>query len=161
VWAIVVVVRCPLLEFLVQVYIVLVRQELVELLLAGSVRSFHLTIEFRGAWFDVNMPDTPVLDMPMEKGLKLMTSIRTDGVDAKRELFDNVVDELNSVVLIATGVDLQGSDPGGAIDRCVLKATNSMPSRSLEAHNLHVCLDMMTGDLSRIFSTVSGESTRG
>jgi hypothetical protein len=156
--AVVVVERFPFLEFPVQVYIILVCQQLIKLLLVGSVRPFHLAVELRGPRFDVNMPDSSVLDMPMKEGLELMTSIRADCVDAKGELVDDIVDELDRVVLIVTVVDLERPDSSCVIDGSVLKATHSMPSWSLETHNLHVCLNMMTRDLLGVSVGVDSSS---
>lgn len=92
------------------------------------------------------MPDSFVLDMPMELGLELMTPVCADCVDAKRELVDDIVNEVHRIGLVVTAVDFESSHACGVIDGRVLKATDSMPVVGLEAHNLHVCLNMMTRD---------------
>ena len=97
--------------------------------------------------------------MPMELRLELMTPVRADRVDAKRKLLDGIVDEFDGVCLVVTTVDLEGSHARGVIDGRVLKAPDSMPVRGLEAHNLHVCLDMMARDLLGVSVRVNGSST--
>jgi hypothetical protein len=77
-------------------------------------------------------------------------------VDAERELVDGVVDEFDGVVLIVTIVDLEGSHACGIIDGRVLKAPDSMPLGALEAHNLHVCLNMMARDRLGVTVRVNG-----
>lgn len=79
------------------------------------------------------MPDPPVLDMPMELRLELMAPVCTNCVDAKRELVDGVVDELDRAFLVVTTVDLQGSYPRRVINGRILKAPDSMPVRGFEA----------------------------
>ena len=73
------------------------------------------------------MPDPLVLDVPMELRLKLMSSVCTNGVDAKRELLDRMVDEFDGVGLVVATVDPQGSDSRRVIDGGILKAPDSMP----------------------------------
>ena len=46
------------------------------------------------------MADTEVLDVPMEFGLELMAVIRPDFTDAERELFNDVVGEVDGVGVI-------------------------------------------------------------
>ena len=46
------------------------------------------------------MPDSLVLDVPVELCLELMAPVRTDRVDAKRDLLDHVIEERNGVLLI-------------------------------------------------------------
>ena len=73
------------------------------------------------------MPDSFVLDVPMESGLELMTPVRTDGMDAKRKLVDNAVNEVHRVGLVVTAIDFESSHSRCVIDGRVLKATDSMP----------------------------------
>ena len=88
-------------ELLVQIDIIGVRQQLVELLLVGSMRSLDLAIQLRGSRFDVYVPDTLVLHVPMEAGLPLMSAIRTHRMDAEeRKLLDHVVDKVKSIELL-------------------------------------------------------------
>jgi hypothetical protein len=156
---IVVVVPLPFLEFPAQIHIILVREELIKFLLVRPVGPFNFAVELWRSGFDVDMPDPPVLDMPMELRLELMTPICTNRVDAKWELVDRVVNEFDGVCLIVTVVDPEGSHARGVIDGRVLKAPDSMPLGGLEAHNLHVCLDMMAWDLLGVSVRVNGSST--
>jgi hypothetical protein len=130
---IVVVEPLPFLELLAQIYIIFVRQKLIEFLLIGSVRPFHFTIHLWGSGFDVDMPDPSVLDMPMELRLELMTPVCTNCMDAKRELLDGIVDEFNRAFLVVSTIDLHGSHARGVINGRVLKAPDSMAVRGLEA----------------------------
>jgi hypothetical protein len=93
VWSSEVVETFPFIQFSLEVDITLVTQELIELLLIGSVGSLHLTIELRGAPFDVGVPDLEIFDMPMEFGLEFVAIIRTDFTNVEWELFDDVVNE--------------------------------------------------------------------
>ena len=68
----------PLIQFLVQIYVILVTQQLIELLLVGAVGSFDLAVELRRSRFDIRMSDTQVFDMPMELRLELVTTIGSD-----------------------------------------------------------------------------------
>jgi len=43
--------------------------------------------------------------MPMEFGLKLMSAISANCVNAKRKLFYNIVDELTGVRLVMSRID--------------------------------------------------------
>jgi len=94
----------PLIQFLVQIYVVLVTQQLIELLLVGAVGSFDLAVELRRSRFDIRMSDTQVFDMPMKLCLKLVTTIGSDLLDTKRELGNDVINKGNRVLLCMTSV---------------------------------------------------------
>ncbi len=89
----------PLLQLLFKIYVVLVRQQLVELLLVRPVGSLDLTVELRASWFDVNMPDPLVFNMPMELGLPFMTAVGAEGLDAERKFVDYIVRKVDGVFL--------------------------------------------------------------
>jgi len=90
----------PLIEFLVQIYVICVGQELIKLLLIRAVRSLNLSVELGRPGLDVHVPHTQVLDMPMEFGLELMPSVGAYRVDSKGKLLDHIVCEGNGVLLI-------------------------------------------------------------
>lgn len=96
----------------------------------------------------------------MELRLEFMTAVCSDCVDPKRELLDHVVDKRNGVPLGVPALDLEGSDPGGIVNRRILKATNAMTIRSLQAHNLHVGLNMMPRDLLRLSVRMDSSAAR-
>jgi len=64
---------------------------------------------------DVDVPNAFILDVPLELSLELVTAIRADRVNAKGELLDDVVDELDCVHLVVPVVDLQCSHPSCVI----------------------------------------------
>ena len=84
----------PFVEFGFQIDVAFVTEELIELLLIGTVGSLDFAIELRRAAFDVGVPDPEVFDMPMELGLELVTIIRAHFANAEWELFDDVVNEV-------------------------------------------------------------------
>ena len=45
------------------------------------------------------MADALILDVPVELGLELMAVVGPDFLDAERELFDDVIDEVDRVCL--------------------------------------------------------------
>ena len=78
----------------------LVGKQLVEPLLLGPERSFHLGVELEGPRFDVDVPNSLVGDMPVEFRLKLVAPIGPDRVNPERELLDHVVDAADRVPLL-------------------------------------------------------------
>jgi hypothetical protein len=60
-----VVVPLSFLEFLIQIHIILVGQEISELLLVRSVGPFHVAIELGWSGRDVDMSDSVGLDISM------------------------------------------------------------------------------------------------
>ncbi len=106
VWSSEIIKLLPLIQFLVQVYIVLVTQQLIELLLVGAVGALDLAVELRCPRFDIRMSDTQIFNMPMELRLEFMTTIGSDLLDSKRELGNDVVNKSDCVLLRMTLVDL-------------------------------------------------------
>jgi hypothetical protein len=72
-----------------------------------------------------------------------MPIVRPDGVDAKRETLDDVVDEVDRVRLGVLLVDAQGADARGVVDRRVLEAPYLAALGILEMQELHVDLDVV------------------
>ena len=87
----------PLIQFLVQIHVVLVTQQLIKLLLIGAMRAFKLAVELRRSRFDIRMSDTQIFDMPVELRLELVTTIGPDLLDTKRKLGDDVINKGNRV----------------------------------------------------------------
>jgi hypothetical protein len=94
----------------------------VEATIVGAVRSFHFSIASGGAWFDIDMLDAQILDVPVKAGLEFMAIIGAYGVDSKGEARAHLVNELDGGVLVMSIIDLQGANAGGIIHRRVLKA---------------------------------------
>jgi hypothetical protein len=70
-------------------------------------------------WLDIDVSNAEILDMPVEFGLEFMAAIGADHLDPKRELLDDVIDEVDRICLIVLVVDFQGPDAGGVIDGCI------------------------------------------
>ena len=51
---------------------------------------FNLIRELRASGLDVGVPDTAVLDMPVELGLELVAAVGADALDSEGELLDDV-----------------------------------------------------------------------
>ena len=117
----------PCRQFLVEIHVIRIGQQLVELLLVGSVRPLDLSVQLGRSGLDVHMPDALVLDVPVERCLPFMAAIGTNCMDAERELLYDVVDEVNRVLLSVPSVDPQGAYPSGVIDGRVLIPTYLLP----------------------------------
>lgn len=144
----------PFVEFSLQVDVTFVAEKLIELLLIGTVGSFDFAIELRGAPFDVGVPDPEIFDMPMELGLEFVTIIRAHLANAKRELFDDVVNEVDRVCLRMLLVDLEGANSGCIIDRRVLEPADLFAAFSFEGQKLNVHLNVMSWHLLLITFSV-------
>jgi hypothetical protein len=66
------------------------------------------------------VPDTAVLDVPVELGLELVAAVGADALDAEGELRDDVFDEVDGIGLVVAAVDLQSPNAGCVIDCGVL-----------------------------------------
>ncbi len=105
-WPIAIVEAFPGRQLLHEIHVVAIGEQLIKLLLVGSMRSFHLAVELRSTWSDVDVLHAQVCNMPMEERLKLVAAIRLDGADSKGELLDHVVDEVDGIGLRVASVDL-------------------------------------------------------
>ncbi len=66
VWAIEIVEVLPDGRLFLEIHVVFVREELIELVLVGSVRSLELPVQLRRPWFDVDVLHTQVSPVPVE-----------------------------------------------------------------------------------------------
>lgn len=137
-----VVIVLPDLQFLVEIDIVSVGEQLAELLMVGEVGPFDFAIKPGRSRFDIVMPDPQVFNMPKKSGLKLMAVIGPYGVNAEGESFYHMVDELDGSFLVMTLVDLQSSNPRRIIDSRVLEPMNLLTLWLLERQELNINLDM-------------------
>jgi len=80
-----------------KVTVIGVGEELIELLLIGSMRALDLAVKLRRSGFDIGMANAEVFDMPMELGLEFMAIVRSHFADAERELIDDGIDEVDRV----------------------------------------------------------------
>ncbi len=94
-------------QLLLEVDIVLGGQELVELVLVGSMRALDLPIELWRPGLDVDVLHAAARDMPVEERLELVAAIGADRLDPEREPLDHVIDEADGVGLGVVLVDLQ------------------------------------------------------
>jgi hypothetical protein len=106
----------PCGQFLVQINVIRIGWELLEFLLVRPMRSLRLAVELRRSGLDIDVPDSHILDVPMELGLPLMSAVSANGVDSEWESFYHVIDEVDGACLVVPSVDLQGPDPRGVID---------------------------------------------
>jgi hypothetical protein len=125
----------PLAQFGFEIDIILVGQELVEFLLIGPMRAFDFAVELRRCRF-VCVPDALVLDMPVEFGLEFVAVIRPNFTDAERELFNDIVDEVDGIGLGMAGVYLECPDAGRIIDGGVLVTPDVFTLSADEVRNL-------------------------
>jgi hypothetical protein len=88
-----------------------------------------------------------ILDVPVDLGLELLAVIGSDFLDAERELFDDVVDEVDRVGLSMFGVDLEGPDMCCVIDSGTLEPTDFLAALADEGQELDVHLDVMARQL--------------
>ena len=130
-----------------KVYVVGVRQELIELLLVRSMRPLDLAIELRRTRFDVGVANTLILDVPVELGLELMAVVCPHLADPKGEPGNDVVDEGDRIGLGVPVVDLERPDAGRIINRGVLVALDRLAVLSPKDQELDVNLDLMPWDL--------------
>ncbi len=91
----------PLLfiEFGFEIDVTFVTEMLVEFLLIGPVGPLDFAVQLRCAAFDVGMPDPEIFNIPMEFGLEFITIVRPNLANAKWELFNDVVNEIDGVSL--------------------------------------------------------------
>ena len=113
---VVVVEPLPGREFLHEIDVIAIGEQLVELVLVGAMRPLDLAIQLWCARFDVDVLHAQVGDMPMEERLELMASVGLDRANPKRKLFDHVVDEVDGVGLGVAAVHLERAYAGGVLD---------------------------------------------
>src|SRR5262245_49036784 len=82
-------------------------EELVELLVVDTMRSFDFPVEMWGPRPDVDVPDIAIFEMPVEVRLELGAVVRLHDVDAERQAPHDLIDEGHRGPLSARIVDLQ------------------------------------------------------
>jgi hypothetical protein len=80
--SVVVVEALPHCKFLLEVHVAFIGEELVELVLVGSMRSLDLAVELRCSRFDVDVFHALVSDVPVEERLELVAAIGSDRLDS-------------------------------------------------------------------------------
>ena len=105
-WSVEVVELFPDSQFLLEIHVTPVREQLIELIFVGSVGPLDLAVLLRRARFDVDVPHPQVSHVPVEQGLELVAAVGSDRADPERELLHHVVDEVDGVCLRVAAVDL-------------------------------------------------------
>jgi hypothetical protein len=137
----------PDCQLLLQIDIVLVGEELIELVLVGSMGPLDLSVQLRRSWLDVGVLHAQVCDVPVKERLELVAAVRSYHLDPERKLFDDVVYEVDGVGLGVALVDLECPNACGIIDRRVLVAPHRTASFSLQSQELDIHLHVMSRDL--------------
>lgn len=137
----------PFVQFSFEVDVTLVAQELIEFLLIGPMRALHFPVELWCTAFDVGMPDTFVLYMPMEFGLELVAIVSSNFANAERKLLNDMINEVDRVCLRVFVVDLQSPDTCRIVDCCVLEPAHALAAFSFKGQELDVYLDVMSWNL--------------
>lgn len=83
----------------------------------------------------------------MKQRLELVSPVRFNGMEAKRKLLQNIVDESDGIRLIVGCEYLECPYPRGVVDGRLLEATSGLAVRPLERDNLKVYLNMKSRDL--------------
>ena len=147
VWSVNVVEALPHGQLLLEIHVVAIREQLVELVLIGSVRPLDFAIELRRPRFDVDVFHAQVRDVPVKQRLELMTSIGSNGSYPKRELLDHIVDEVDGVGLRMAAVHLECANSRGVIDGRVLVTPHRRALLPYQRQELHVHLHVVAGNL--------------
>jgi hypothetical protein len=141
----------PFPQFRLEIDVTFVAEQLVEFLAIRLMRSFDFTVQLRRSALDVGVAEAKVLNVPMKFGLELMPVVRSNFLDAERELFDDEVDKINRVGLSMLLVDFQGTNTRGIVNGRLLKASYILALFSYECQKLGVHLDVVS-PLSRFAS---------
>ena len=91
----------------------------------------------------------------MKLGLKLMASIFSDRVNAKREFVYNIINKLNGILLIVTRIDFKFPDSGSIIYGCILKTSDSVALKVSQRDKFDINLNMMTRNFFGIASSIN------
>lgn len=89
------------------------------------------------------MPDPKIFDMPVELGLELVAVIRPNFSNAKRKLFDDVVNEVDRICLCVLFIYFKRSNTRCIIDCSILKPAHFLTAFSFESQKLNVHFNMM------------------
>ena len=131
---------------------------MVKLLLVCALESLNLAIKLWSTWSDIQVSIPRIFDMPVELSLKLMTTIGTNRVESKRVFLDDIIDEIDSIYLGMSPVDIQCFDPGCIVDSVVLETTDSLSISILELQKLDINLYMISRRQCSITLRVSGST---
>ena len=111
------------------------------------MRSFHLPVQLGRATFDVGVLNAEVFAVTMEFNLELITIIRPNFSNAKREPLNDMIDEVDGMCLRMFVIDSKGPDTSRIVDRCVLETAHLLAAFPSKCQKLDVHLDMMPRNL--------------
>lgn len=109
------------------------------------MRALNFTVELRCAAFDVRVADAKIFNVPMEFRLEFMAVIGSDLTDAKRDLFDDAIREVDGIGLGMFFVGFQGPYLLCIIDSGILKTTHLFTLFSFEGQDLNIHLNVVAG----------------
>ena len=89
-----------------------------------------------------------------------MPIVGADFLDPKRELLDDMINEVDRVSLRVFRVDSECPDPRRVVDRGILEASNILTPLSNESQELNVHLDVMSRHLLVVAFCVDLAHTR-
>ena len=137
----------PFVQFGFEIDVTLVAQELIKFLLIGPMRTLHFPVDLWSTAFDVGMPDTFVLYMPMEFGLELVAIVSSNFANAERTLLNDMINEVDRVCLCVFVIDLQSPDTCCIVDCWVWESAHPFAAFSFKVQELDVYLDVMSWNL--------------
>ena len=85
--------------------------------------------------------------MPVKLSLELVPIVGADFLDQKRELLDDMINEVDRVSLRVFKEDSECPEPRRVVDRRILEASNFLTLLSNGSQELNIHLDMVTRDL--------------
>jgi len=109
--------------------------------------ALDLAVQLRSSAFDIGMADALIFDVPEEPGLELMTVVGPDFFDTERELFDDVIDEVDRVGLCVFIIDLECPDARRIVDGRILETPDLLAAFTDKGKELDVHLDVMPRNL--------------
>ena len=77
-------------QFLLEIHVVSIREQLVELVFVGPMRSFDPIIELRRARLDLDVLHSQISVVPVEQSLELVAPVGSDRADSERKLLDHI-----------------------------------------------------------------------
>ena len=89
----------PFTKFCFQINVIFISEQLVKLLLIGSMRSFDFPVELWRSGLDIFVFNPQILDVPMEFRLEFMSSIGSDLLYPERKPMDDVIYKVYSIGL--------------------------------------------------------------
>ena len=97
--------------------------------------------------------------MPVKLRLELVSPVRTDLLDTKREFFNDVIDAVDGIFLSMPVIDLQSTYASSIINGGVLIAFELCAIVTVESQKLNVYLDRMSRHLFIVSPGMHGTSS--